>query len=183
VSREAVEVRGSPIHGVGVFAKRPIRRGEWIFAFDDSRIVDDEHPLDAARGEAEAHCDWFPGHVTLMGEPERYLNHRCEPNSYAATDDDGLRWLVASRDIGAGDEITQHYLIDAFGGDRWDRRCGDALCRREHVHDSSRCPTASIALSVMRVLAAKASESTRAHEGARPPPWLILRRGSLVLGT
>lgn len=135
MSREDVEVHESPIHGVGVFAKRRFGRGERIFAFDDSRIVDDEHPLDRSKDESEVHCDWFPDHVILMGEPERYLNHRCEPNSYAATDDSGRRWLVAYRDIDAADEITHDYLIDAFGRDRWDCRCDHPLCRREHVHD------------------------------------------------
>ena len=133
--RDDVEVRGSPIHGVGVFAKRAFSKGEDLFMFNDERIVDDQHPLDAAKGESAVHCDWFPDHVILMGEPERYLNHSCEPDCFARTDEEGRRWLVAYRDIDEGDELTHDYLIDAFDGDEWDCNCRVAGCRRHHIHD------------------------------------------------
>ena len=51
-----VEVRGSPIHGKGVFSMRGFDPGETILVIDDSRVVDDAHPLDASKGEFEHHC-------------------------------------------------------------------------------------------------------------------------------
>jgi hypothetical protein len=69
----AQRVRGSTIRSVGVFAKRPFRRGE---ASSRSTVGSStpKHPLDSSRDESRVHCDWFPDHVILRGEPERYLN-------------------------------------------------------------------------------------------------------------
>jgi hypothetical protein len=66
-----VEVRESPIHGRGIFAARGFDPGETILGIDDSRVVDEAHPLDASKGEFEHHCDWLGDRQVLMREPER----------------------------------------------------------------------------------------------------------------
>ena len=135
-----VEVRPSAIHGRGAFATRDFRRGERILPIDDSRIVTADNPLDPSRGEYEHHCDWLGATVVYMQEPERYINLCCEPNAYVETVH-GVRWVVAYRDIVAGDEITYDYCIDSFGDTIWGCHCGHPRCRKVHSADFFALPT------------------------------------------
>lgn len=124
-----VRVGNSGIAGLGVFAARPFAAGETVLALDDSRVVDDTHPLDAAAGELAHHCDYLAGgRVVLMPAPERYINSSCEPNSCVVTRDD-VRHVVALAAIAAGDEVTYDYLINCHGGVVWQCRCGTGRCR------------------------------------------------------
>jgi len=43
-----VRVGRSRISGLGVFAGRRFQSGETVLLLDDSRVVDDEHPLDSS---------------------------------------------------------------------------------------------------------------------------------------
>jgi hypothetical protein len=81
-----VVVGESRIHGIGAFAARDFAEGEIIGPIDDSRIVDDEHPLRAELGEYDYHCDYLAnGTTVLMASPERHINSSCDPNSYVKT--------------------------------------------------------------------------------------------------
>ncbi len=126
-----VEVRFSPIQGLGVFATKPLVSGETILAIDDSRVVDERHPF-GPRDDAR-HCDYLAGgRVVLMQPPERHINHSCDPNSYVKTSG-GKRLVLALREIALGEEITYDYSINSGGDTVWTCRCGAARCRRE-VH-------------------------------------------------
>ena len=50
-----VQVRPSSVHGKGVFATRNFDSGEIIMVIDDSRVVDDTHPLRPELGEHDYH--------------------------------------------------------------------------------------------------------------------------------
>jgi hypothetical protein len=130
VSRSAdVDVRPSPIAELGVFATRAFERGETVLVIDDSRIVDDEHPLRSECGEYDRHQDYLArGRVVLMAVPERYINSSCDPNTYVVTRRD-VRHVVALRSIALGEEITYDYLLNCDGGAEWQCRCGAAGCR------------------------------------------------------
>lgn len=124
-----VTVGESDIEGLGVFATRAFAAREEVMQLDDSRVVDDEHPLDPEKGELREHCDYLAGgKVVLMPEPERYLNHSCDPNAYVRTVD-GVRRLVALRDVPAGRELTIDYVLNTHGGDEWACSCGSSGCR------------------------------------------------------
>jgi SET domain-containing protein len=134
----AVAVQSSSIAGKGVIAKGPFRRGEIILEIDDSRIVDQAHPLgphDDAR-----HCDYLAAEkVILMQAPERYINHSCDPNTYVKTVD-GKRVVVALRAIAEREEITYDYCINGGGDTVWTCRCGAPRCRREIHSDFFHLP-------------------------------------------
>lgn len=120
-------VRDSPIHGLGVFARRDYASGEVILWIDDSRVVDNDHPL--LPGELAHHCDYLEaGRVVLMQEPERHINSSCDPSAYVRTVSD-KRCVVARRAIHSGDEITCDYIIDCHGGQVWQCHCGSSRCR------------------------------------------------------
>jgi len=130
-----VTVGESSIQGQGVFAARPLARGEVVLRIDDSRVVDEDRPLREELGENPDHCDYLPdGTTVLMEEPERYINHSCEPNVfvYSAGKE---RYLLAMRDVGRGEELLYDYAINAVDGDVWQCECGAANCRGRHKCD------------------------------------------------
>jgi len=130
-----VEVRQSGIHGKGVFATEPLARGSVVLRIDDSRVVDDTHPLREGLGENPDHCDYLPdGTTVLMQAPERYINHSCDPNALVCSVD-RARFVLAARKISAGEEIVYDYAVNAADGDVWTCRCGAANCRGRHKCD------------------------------------------------
>jgi SET domain-containing protein len=124
-----VDFHSSPIHGTGGFARVDIpsgarvieyvgeiitkqeslwlceRSNEYIFA------IDDDHDLDGD-------VDW---------NPARFLNHSCEPNCEAQFAD-GHIWLVAIRDIRAGEELTFNYGYDLSDYREHPCCCGAKTC-------------------------------------------------------
>ena len=124
-----VLVAASAIHGQGVFAARAFEAGETVLTLDDTRIVDDAHPLRPELGEYEHHCDYLAGGTgVLMQTPERHINSCCDPNTYVKTLG-GLRRVVARRPIAAGEEITYDYILNCHGGAVWRCLCGSPRCR------------------------------------------------------
>jgi uncharacterized protein len=120
----------SLIHGTGVFSAALFSPGEIILQIDDSRVVTDASPLDPAKGEFEHHCDYVAnGKIVLMQPLERFINHRCDPNTYIRTIS-GDRYVVALREIRPGDEITYDYCVNGDGDTAWDCSCGSPECRR-----------------------------------------------------
>ena len=125
-----VYVDHSSIHGKGVFAAVNVEEGERILEIDDSRLVTDDNPLRPEKGEYEHHCDYLEnGKVVLMQEPERYINHCCDPNVYVKQIA-GTRYVYAMRNIKAGEEITFDYCINGYGDSVWQCHCGSPKCRK-----------------------------------------------------
>ncbi len=106
---DRVEVRASPIHGRGVFARRRLRRGAYIGTFEGRRTRrDGTHVLWVLQDDGSQ--------VGIRGENElRFLNHSARPNAEFHGAD-----LYAVRDIALGREVLIHY------GDDWDDELGDA---------------------------------------------------------
>ncbi len=130
-----IEVRVSSIHGVGVFATQAINCGDVLHQIDDSRVVDDEHPLMREDGEDPVHRDWLPdGTTVLMQEPAGRFNHSCSPNVYVYSVN-RIRYILAMRDTREGEELLFDYSIGSVDGDVWDCRCGAANCRGRHKCD------------------------------------------------
>jgi uncharacterized protein len=125
--QDRVFVADSPIHGLGVFARRAFAAGETILVREE-RPVTAEQPLDAAKGEFEYHCDWLEGgRQVYVGYPERHVNHSCDANSCHALY--GMeRHIVALRAIRSGEEVTGNYSIDLWAGESWLCGCGSARC-------------------------------------------------------
>jgi SET domain-containing protein len=124
-----VMVAESKIHGLGIFTTRDFTAGEIILPIDDSRVVDDAHPLRTDSGEQSYHCDYLAGgKIVLMSSPERHINSCCDPNTYVKTIN-GIRHVTARRAISSGEEITYDYIIDCHGGVVWQCSCGRSRCR------------------------------------------------------
>jgi hypothetical protein len=121
-----VEVRESEGRGLGIFAMHPFAEGERIRVVSIEREVTEEQPLGPE--ENPDHAFLSDGKFLLVGEPDRYLNHSCDPNAYVRYHGTAID-LVARRPIETGEEITVDYLINNAGGDAWECKCRSERCR------------------------------------------------------
>lgn len=134
------EVRRSRIQGRGVFATRPIRKGQRLIRYvgqaltheeadrryDDRNgrhhtflfVLDDDTVLDAKRG----------------GNDARFINHSCDPNCETVIED-GEIWVEAIKSIAPETELVYDYRFewdDAYDPDDvryYACRCGSPKCR------------------------------------------------------
>ncbi len=120
---ELVEVRQSPLHGLGVFAVTDIPEGTvwWSAELADTITISRgqfetlaasaSSPATDAMMSAIQEYSIYLGAFDLMvliPDNGRYVNHSDEPNSGAAVVGTQLR-SVALRDIVAGEEILEDY--------------------------------------------------------------------------
>ena len=103
----------SIIHGTGGFAKMDIAAGTHIIEYVGEKIT---------KAESLRRCESANEYIFSLDDesnldgnvpwnPARFLNHNCDPNCEAEPDG-GRIWIVARRDIRAGEEITFNYGYD-----------------------------------------------------------------------
>lgn len=135
------KVENSPIHGRGVFARRPIRAGQRLMEYRGERIDWPEalrrHPRDP---DQPNHTFYFSlGDDTVIdggmqGNSARWINHSCAPNCEAQQQGDRV-FIDALRDIVPGEELFFDYSLelDARHTPKLKRdyacRCGAPNCR------------------------------------------------------
>ncbi|OQA22434.1 MAG: SET domain protein [Chloroflexi bacterium ADurb.Bin360] len=134
---QTILIKTSAIHGRGVFAARSFHEGEIILEIDDSHIVEDESTL--TKEDWEFNVDCFDGKTVIMQEPERSINHSCDPNSYTRTVD-GVRKVIARRDIVAGEELTYDFTINGDNEGAFPCHCGAKRCRGTYLGDFFKLP-------------------------------------------
>src|SRR5882724_503536 len=125
----SVRFQPSPIHGLGGFAKCEISKGARVLEYVGEKITVQES-LRRCEGKNEyifalseqIHLD---GHVGW--NPARLLNHSCAPNCDAELEA-GRIWIVARRDIRAGEELTFNYGFDLVDYREHPCRCGAPNC-------------------------------------------------------
>lgn len=140
--KTTVHVKSSPIHGLGVFARRAFATGETILVREERPVTKDQ-PLDPENGEFEHHCDWLEGgRQVYLGFPERFVNHSCEPNAFMRRLD-GESHLVALRPLRRGDEVTLHYGVNLWSSVPWRCDCGSDRCLRDLPGDFFSLPLAT----------------------------------------
>jgi SET domain-containing protein len=139
--------RSSKIHGNGVFATAPIKKGEEIVEYKGKMITH-------AEADALHFGDIDTGHTFLFtlneeyildantkGNVARWINHSCDPNAIAFVhghESEDLRkdrvLIEALRDIKAGEEITYDYGFEFDVPytkelkEIWACRCGSPKC-------------------------------------------------------
>jgi uncharacterized protein len=124
------EVRPSPIHGRGLFAREAIAAGE-IVAIKGGRIFTRAQWADLEPELGPAHIELSDEFVIGPGTREEregsmlYTNHSCEPNIALQ----GQIVFVAMRDIAAGEELTHDWATTDDGDYRMQCRCGRPACR------------------------------------------------------
>jgi uncharacterized protein len=124
-----VGFRESAIHGTGGFAKRDIPAGTWVVEYTGERITKDESLRRCESGNEfifSLNDEWdLDGSVPW--NQARFLNHSCEPN--CETERIGERiWVIAARDIRAGEELTFNYGYCLEDYREHHCRCGATGC-------------------------------------------------------
>jgi SET domain-containing protein len=136
-----IQVRRSGVHGKGVFALRPIAKGETILEYKGEVITWEEalrrHPHDPSNPDhtfyfhVDDECVIDGGHG---GNASRWINHACEPNC-EAEEDEGRVFIKALRALEPGEELFFDYglIIDERYTPALKKRfachCGHRKCR------------------------------------------------------
>jgi len=135
-----IVVRRSRIHGRGVFAKKFISEGTRVIEYVGDKItktesderaqkVLDRHERDSEKGAV--YIFTLNNRHDIDGDvywnTAKYINHSCDPN--CETDIiRGRIWIIALRDIEAGEEITYNYGYDYESYEDHPCYCGTSRC-------------------------------------------------------
>ena len=147
-----IEVRASPLHGLGVFAARRIPRGTRVIEYLGERV---------SHAEADRrydHKDAGDSHTFLFivdertvidagidGNEARFVNHSCEPNCESVIENQRV-YIDAIRTIEPGEELTYDYQLQREADDPPDIdavfacRCGLERCRGSMLWPPPRAP-------------------------------------------
>ncbi|HTL17557.1 MAG TPA: SET domain-containing protein-lysine N-methyltransferase [Patescibacteria group bacterium] len=129
VDTDLVLFQNSSIHGMGGFAARDILPGTTLLEYKGEKID---------KGESARRCELNNVFIFSLNEDydldgdaswntARLLNHSCLPNCEAQIADARI-WIVATRPIRAGQEITFNYGFDLENYRDYPCRCGAPNC-------------------------------------------------------
>ncbi|XP_063755160.1 histone-lysine N-methyltransferase 2B-like isoform X2 [Eleginops maclovinus] len=141
ISKEAVGVYRSEIHGRGLFCKRNIEAGEMVIEYAGnvirSVLTDKREKYYDSKGIG---CymfridDFDVVDATMQGNAARFINHSCEPNCYSRVINvDGRKHIVifALRKIYRGEELTYDYKFPIEDeNSKLHCNCSTRRCRR-----------------------------------------------------
>lgn len=132
-------VRGSKIHGRGMFASKEIPRGTRIIEYTGERITKAEGWRRELKRQARAErggdgCIYIFELNTktdidgsVLWNTARYINHSCDPNCESQITR-GRVWIVSLRKIKPGEELTYDYYYDYDHYHEHPCRCGAEDC-------------------------------------------------------
>ncbi|MEK6397280.1 MAG: SET domain-containing protein-lysine N-methyltransferase [Terriglobus sp.] len=130
-------LRSSPVHGCGCYTIDPIRSGARVAEYDGPRMT-----------KAEADERYANRDITyLFGVQDRdtvidgfgtpmFINHCCEPNCQTEEDEEGHVYILALRNIAAGEELTYEYHLYDSDEDDQPCYCGADACRGTMFSDA-----------------------------------------------
>ncbi|MBI2612642.1 SET domain-containing protein-lysine N-methyltransferase [Candidatus Kaiserbacteria bacterium] len=117
-----VLVQDSKIEGKGVFAGRDFLKDETVIRWQTQVRLSREEARDLP-GSVQKYLSRIKDNLyALLGSPERYVNHSCDPNTKVTGNAD-----VAIRDIKKGEEITADYREELVPVS-FACNCGSANC-------------------------------------------------------
>ena len=126
-----IQVRVGPSHiaGQGLFAAQNIPKGTRIIQHIGEKISSRERARRLAAGNA------YIFHLTYryaidgqtLDNTARYINHSCDPNCEVEKTSNTI-WIVAMRDIAAGEELSYNYGYDARNYQENPCHCGTPNC-------------------------------------------------------
>lgn len=104
-----IEVKESPLHGKGLFAKIDIPEEEVLTIIHGELI--DGFECERREEEDNFYIFWHydDQYIDVKHEVMKYLNHNCDPNCYVDDGDETSLTLISSRHIKAGEEISIDY--------------------------------------------------------------------------
>jgi uncharacterized protein len=126
---ECLRFGASPIHGFGAFARGDLPKGARLIEYVGQKID---------KQESLRRCEENNEYLFTLNEredldgnvewnPARFINHSCAPNCDAELEGVHI-WIVARRNIHAGEEITFNYGFDLEDYRKYPCRCGAPGC-------------------------------------------------------
>ena len=141
LSQPLIEVRASPLHGLGVFALQRIAPGTRVIEYLGERISHEEADRRYDHKDAQdSHTFLFiADEATVIdagvdGNEARFVNHGCQPNCESVIERSRV-FIDAIRSIAPGEELTYDYQIRREPDDPPDIdaifacHCGARACR------------------------------------------------------
>jgi len=124
-----VRVGTSPIDRQGLFAITDIASGTRIVAYLGEKITKSESARRLANHNTYIfHFDYqYDIDGATLANTARYINHSCDPNCAVEYTAETI-WIVAIKDIHAGEELSFNYGYDARDYATFPCRCGARNC-------------------------------------------------------
>ncbi|MCU1285361.1 MAG: hypothetical protein JWO13_1711 [Acidobacteriales bacterium] len=122
-------VRSSDIHAAGVYTTSPIKKDAHIVEYTGPRITR-ERADELYEGRAYTYLFGLDDGVNIIDGNgiAAFINHCCDPN--CETDEiNGRVWIMALRDIEAGEELSYDYNLYDGDDDPCICHCGAKNCR------------------------------------------------------
>ena len=132
-------VRGSKIHGKGVFARKDITKGIKIIEYVGN-LVSKKEGLRIYQEQLEKSKKTGAGAVYLFQlnkkhdidgnvswNPAKFINHSCEPNCKFEIINDRI-WITSLREIKKDEELSYDYDYDLVDYKEHPCRCGSKNC-------------------------------------------------------
>ncbi|HEX4006981.1 MAG TPA: SET domain-containing protein-lysine N-methyltransferase [Acidobacteriaceae bacterium] len=123
-------IRSSAIHAAGCYTTSRIRKGTLIVEYTGPRITKDEADEKYANSPTTYLFGVGDGATVIDGHgAAMFINHSCDPNC-ETEEIKGRVWIMAIRNIRAGEELTYDYYL--YDGDEDEAlcNCGAVMCRR-----------------------------------------------------
>jgi SET domain-containing protein len=118
-------IKKSNLQGEGVFANIDLKKGDIVIKWHPKRLIDKKDMRKLSKYEQNHTSYTGKGKWVLMGIPERYVNHSCNPNTYFKDNQD-----VALRKIKKGEEITTDYSVNGIDNWKMECNCNSKKCRK-----------------------------------------------------
>ena len=122
-------VRSSEIHAAGCYTTRAIRKGRKVCEYDGPRMPKSEADTRYEDRIVTYLFGFGEGDMVIDGfGAAMFMNHCCEPNC-ETEEEDGRIFVVALRDIAAGEELVYEYNLWDSDEATQDCYCGKPKCR------------------------------------------------------
>jgi uncharacterized protein len=137
----SLEIKASPIQGLGAFAVRPIPAGIRLIEYAGERLTPSQADQRYPDDECERHHTYLFAiddavviDAAVDGNDARFINHSCDPNCDAVIEDSRI-WIETIRNVEVGEELAYDYayVLDERHSPAAKRRfpchCGSPSCR------------------------------------------------------
>jgi SET domain-containing protein len=126
---ELIQFRHSRIHGTGGYARKDIPTGTRLIEYLGERITKAESLVQCEADNVYIFTldDEYDLNGNVDWNPARFLNHGCAPNCETELDEARV-WVLALRDIQAGEELTFNYGYGLEDYSKHPCRCGATAC-------------------------------------------------------
>jgi hypothetical protein len=123
-------IKKSGIHGSGCYTTVPIPAGTHIVEYTGTRLSKEEaDALYSERPDTYLFCIGEGEYVVDGDSVAAFINHSCDANCETDEFDERI-WIIAMRDIAAGEELCYDYnLYDGDDDDAALCHCGAKTCR------------------------------------------------------